>query len=205
VLLGSALYGYGIETIETLRGFDPRFSRAAAGLDQIAQNFFILVAFGFIGTFIVLAVKLARRGTSHKDGLVLLAFRYAIGATMIAFAAGIWMSVIQGRYTGAAGNILPLHAFGFHSLQGIPLVAWLFSQSATPDREARRWVHAAGTAWVAACLGIAWQTATGRPVTEVSPAILVVVIALSCWLFCAVRALQASRVPRVLVVRSPAA
>jgi hypothetical protein len=28
-LLGSVLTGYGLETIETLRGFDPRFSRVA--------------------------------------------------------------------------------------------------------------------------------------------------------------------------------
>lgn len=162
-----------------------------------------LTAVGFIGTFVVLSVKLARRGTSGADGLILLALRYAIGATLLAFAAGIWMSAIQGRYTGAAGNILLLHALGFHSLQAIPVVAWLFSRSALPEPAARRWVHAAGAAWVTVCLAIAWQTAAGRPVTEPSPAILAATVVLFCWLLSTGRAIQAWRTCRP--VPSPAA
>ena len=91
---------------------------------------------------------------------------------MIAFADGIWMSAIQGRFTGAAGNILLLHAFGFHALQAIPVVAWLFSRSRVPERVARVWVHAAGMACVAACLAIAWHPAAGLPLSEPSLPIL---------------------------------
>jgi hypothetical protein len=124
---------------------------------------------------------------------------------MIAFAAGIWMSAIQGRYTGAAGNILLLHAFGFHSLQAIPVVAWLFSRSSVAEHEGRLWVHAAGVAWLAACLAIAWQTAAGRPVSEPSPAILAALVVLFCWVLSAVRALQAWRASRLAPVMWPAA
>ncbi|TME33367.1 MAG: hypothetical protein E6I75_15540 [Chloroflexi bacterium] len=133
----------------------------------------------------------------------MLGLRYAIGATMLAFSAGIWMSVNQGRYTGAAGNILPLHALGFHALQAVPLVAWLFSLSATPEREARPWVHAAGAAWLTACLGIAWQTAAGRPVTEPSLAMLATVVLLFGWLLSAVHAFQAWRASRPRAVLQP--
>jgi hypothetical protein len=57
---------------------------------------------------------------------------------MFAFAGGLWMIVIQGRKTGVAGNILPLHAAGFHGLQAVPIVAILFRRSTLSDRLARR-------------------------------------------------------------------
>jgi hypothetical protein len=203
--VGLALYAYGMETIQQLRGIDPRFSRVGGLVDGLVGTGFVLVALGLIVMFSILAVTLVRRGTRGADGLVVLGLRYAIGATMLAFAAGVWMSAIGGRYTGESGNILPLHAFGFHALQAIPLVAWLFSRSNTPEHEARRWVHAAGAAWLAACLGIAWQTALGRAVTEPSPPILAALVVLVCWLVCAVRAAQAWRASRLsTAVPSPA-
>jgi hypothetical protein len=186
--IGLALYAYGMETIQQLRGIDPRFSRVGGLVDGLVGTGFVLVALGLIVTFSILAVKLVRRGTAGADGLVLLGLRYAIGATMLAFAAGVWMSAIGGRYTGEAGNILPLHALGFHALQAIPLLAFLFSHSATPDPVARRWVHTAGLAWLAACVLIAWQTALGRAVTDPSPLILAALVVLFCWLVCAIRA-----------------
>jgi hypothetical protein len=205
VSVGLALYAYGMETIQQLRGIDPRFSRVAGPVDSLVGTGFVLVALGLIVMFSILAVKLVRRGTGGADGLVLLGLRYAIAAAMLAFAAGVWMTAVGGRYTGAAGNILPLHAFGFHALQAIPLVAWLFSRSMTPEQEARQWVHTAGVAWLAACLAIAWQTAVGRAVTEPSPAILAALVVLFGWLLCAARALQAWRASRVSAAPSPAA
>lgn len=201
---GGTLYAYGIETIQTLRGIDPRFTRVGGPVDQIAGSVFGAIAMLLIAVFTVLAVKLVRRGTGGPEGLILLAFRYAIVATMIAFAAGIWMSFNQGRYTGAAGNILPLHAFGFHSLQAIPLVAWLFSRSAVADQEARAWVHRAGIAWNAACVANAWQTAAGASVTELSPAILAASIAVLAWCVCAIRAASAWRAATGRAVTRPA-
>ena len=204
VSIGLALYAYGMETIQQLRGIDPRFSQVGGPVDALVGTGFVLVALGLIVMFSILAVKLVRRGTGGTDGLVLLGLRYAIGATMLAFAAGVWMSAIGGRYTGESGNILPLHAFGFHALQAIPLVGWLFSRSSAPQQEARRWVHTAGVAWLAACVGIAWQTAFGRAVTEPSPPILAALVVLFCWLVCAVRAAQAWRASRLSAAPSPA-
>ncbi len=96
------------------------------------------------------------------------------------------------------------HALGFHALQAVPLVAWLFSRSLAPEQEARPWVHAAGAAWLTACLGIAWQTAAGRPVTEPSLAMLATVVVLFGWLVCAARALRAWRASRPRAVLQPA-
>jgi hypothetical protein len=85
-VVGFTLYGYAIETIQTLRGLDPRFTRAGGSADVIAGIVFGVLAILLIGAFVVLIVKLARRGTDGPDGLVLLAFRYASVATMVAFA-----------------------------------------------------------------------------------------------------------------------
>jgi hypothetical protein len=191
-----ALYAYGAETVQQLRGIDPRFSRVAGPVDAIFGNIFALVSLGLIAMFVILAVRLARRGTGGADGLLLLGLRYAGAATMLAFAGGIWMIANGGRHTGAAGTILILHALGFHALQATPLVAWLFSRSTVAGPEARRWVHAAGLAWCAACLGVAWQTALGQPLSEPSPAMLLTLVALGGWSLSAARGLQAGRLSR---------
>src|SRR5262245_1110791 len=197
------LFAYGVETVQPLRGLDPRFSQVAGPVDSLIGGLFALDSLGLIALFVVLAVRLFRGGTAGADGLVPLGLRYAVGATMLAFAAGISMIVVQGRHTGAAGNILPLHALGFHGLQAIPLVAWLFSRSAMPEPEARRWVHAAGLAWCAACLGIAWQTAQGQHPTAPSPAMLLTLVVLCGWLLSAARALQAARASSRAATASP--
>jgi hypothetical protein len=190
---GLALYAYGIETIQTLRGLDPRFSRAGGPLDQLAGLLFFQAALGLITTFGILGVKLWVRKAAGAERLMLLAIRYASLATAIAFAAGLWMSAIHGRRTGVGGNILPLHAIGFHGLQGIPVVAWLLSRSRATYDESRRWVHVAGVAWLAACLAIAWQTVAGRPVRELSPATMLACALMVTWGVIAARAGQTYR------------
>ena len=184
-------YAYTTETLQTLRGLDPRFTKVGAPLDKIAGGLFFLIAMGVVTLFAILAVKLLRRETQGADGLLMLGLRYAIGAAMLAFAAGIWMSAIAGRKFGPAGNILPLHAVGFHGLQAVPLVAWLLSGSNLSDADARPWVHFAGVAWIAACLAIAWQTAAGAPVTEFSIAMAIAVLFVLVWSFTALRAARA--------------
>ncbi len=186
--VGLIAYAYGLETIQTLRGLDPRFTKVGAPWDQILGGVFFLVALGIIALFVILAVKLVRRGTLGAQGLVLLSIRYAIAATTIAFAAGIWMSAIAGRHVGAAGNILPLHAIGFHGLQAVPLVGWLLARSSISGPDARRWVHLAGAGWIAACLAIAWQTAAGQPITEFSTAMALAVFFVLAWSMIALRA-----------------
>jgi len=189
--IGLVTYAYGTETLQTLRGLDPRFTKVGSPFDRIAGGVFFVVALGVVALFCILAVKLLRRDTSGTDGILLLAIRYGIAATMLAFAAGVWMSAMAGRKFGAQGNILPLHAIGFHGLQAVPIVAWFLSRSQLSHRDARRWVHLTGICWNAACLGIAWQTAAGEPIAEFSIAMALAAAFVLVWAAGAVRALLA--------------
>ena len=179
--VGLFAYAFGIENIQIFRGLDPRFSRAAGPIDQILGGVFFLAALGTLVMFVIMTTKFFRRDRADRDSLVLLAIRYGSVAALGAFGAGIWMSLIQGRLTGESGNILPLHALGFHGLQAVPLVALLLVWSAADQRESRQWVHLTGIAWLIACAAVALQTVAGRSIFDVSPAILVTAFVLTVW------------------------
>jgi hypothetical protein len=165
LLIGLVLFSYGIETLQAFRGLDPRFSRVAGPLDQIAGGVFFLVALAIMCCFIALVVAYFR-GPADS---VAIAVRYGSIASFIAFGVGICMSVVtRGRYVPQAGNLLALHAAGFHGLQAVPLVALLLQWSGTAERISRRRVHVAGLAWLGACLAIAWQSGSGRTIEELS-------------------------------------
>ena len=68
-------------------------------------------------------------------------------------------------------------------------MAWLFLHSTVRGAEARRSVHTGGIAWIVACLALAWQTAAGGAVTDLSPATVLAIVAWLVWLISAVRAL----------------
>ena len=178
---GIFLYSFTIETGQIARGIDPRFTEAGSVTDQLLGALFGITALGMIVTFVVLGVKLWRRGTDGTAGPLLLSIRYAAVAAMGAFAAGIWMSVVRGSEIGDGGSILPLHAAGFHGLQALPLVAILLGWAGIEAERARPWIHAAGGAWVAAVAALAWQTALGRPVLEPAPATAVAAASLLAW------------------------
>ena len=112
---------------------------------------------------------------------------------LIGFLAGMWLSANQGRFVGEAGNLLPLHAAGFHAVQAVPLIALMLAWSSVSTDAARRWVHLAGAAWTAACLAIWWQTAHGRPVTDLAGTGILAVILLATWAIVALRGLVAWR------------
>jgi hypothetical protein len=164
------LYALGMETVQIARGIDPRFTKVGSVADQILGGFFFLAAMGMIVTFAIVAWKVFSRRMDGADGPLLLALRYGAVATFGAFAAGMWMSAVQGSRAGAEGSILPLHAIGFHGLQALPLVAILLTWAGVAAHRARPWIHAAGFAWLAACAAVAWQTAQGRSVLELAPA-----------------------------------
>jgi hypothetical protein len=140
-----------------------------------------LVAIGMIVMFVILVKGFFRRDRADAHSPLLLAIKYGCLAMVAAFGSGLWMSAIAGRHTGAAGNILPLHALGFHGLQAIPIIALLLSWSGASDAETRKWVHFTGIAWVTACAAIAWQTFIGRSIVEISPATLASVFFLAAW------------------------
>jgi hypothetical protein len=191
-MIGLALYAFAIETVQQFRGIDPRFSRAEPA-SQILGLLFFISALGITVLAIALAARAFEFRTTGRRGLLVLAARWAGASMLIGFLAGIWLSANQGRAVGAAGNLLPLHAAGFHAGQAIPLVAWLLAWPAVPVHTAHRWVNIAGAAWAAACVAIWWQTALGRAVTDLRGAGIIAVILFGFWMLAAVRGLIAWR------------
>jgi hypothetical protein len=192
-LIGLALFGYGVETIQIFRGYDPRFSRVSSPLDQAIGGVFFLSALGILICFLVLMTRFFFRPTTGEDGALILALRYATAASLLAFGVGISMSALGGPRIGEGGNLLPLHAAGFHGLQAIPLVALLLGWARVPEGKARSAVHVSGAAWLAACAAIAWQTSSGRSVLEPSAATLIAAAVLLGWALTLARAFLAFR------------
>ena len=186
LMVGAMVYAYGIETVQAMRGLDPRFSRVAGPVDQALGGVFLLDAIFIMGLFTLLAVKYFRAPSAP----LVIAVRYGTLACYTAFGVGILMSAINGRYVGDEGNLLVLHAAGFHGLQAVPLVALLF-QWGNADRSTRRpLVHLAGLSWCGGCLAIGWQSGSGAAVMEISAATVVTGI---CLLTFAVTAVLAAR------------
>jgi hypothetical protein len=183
------LFALGMENVQIARGIDPRFTRVGSVADQVLGGFFFLAAVGMIVLFAIQAWKILARRMDGADGPLLLALRYAGAATFGAFAAGMWMSAAGGSHVGAA-SILPLHAVGFHGLQALPLVAILLAWAGVAPGRARPSIHAAGAAWLAACAGVAWQTAQGRAALEPSLANAIAAGALLAWAIVAALALR---------------
>jgi len=192
-MIGLGIYAFGIETIQQFRGIDPRFSQAEPA-SQIFGAIFFASALGIMSLAVALAVRAFEVPVSGRRGLLVIAARWAGGPMLMGFLAGIWLSANQGRLVGEAGNLLPLHAAGFHAVQAVPLVALMLAWSRVPTEVARRWVHVAGAGWAAACLAIWWQTALGRAVTDFATAAgLAAVVLLGLWALSALRALVAWR------------
>ncbi|PZD96328.1 hypothetical protein DNH61_08845 [Paenibacillus sambharensis] len=164
IILG--LYGYFTETIQNFRGLNPRFTEGGTVLDSYISLLFVIDALLLVLVYAWFAVPFFSSKAAGKRPLLVLAARYAIMATMLSFAAGIWLSVNQGRFTGAEGNIIWLHGIGFHALQAIPLTAWLGERAALSDTARRSFVRWTGIAYILGLLFIGWQTYLGQAVFE---------------------------------------
>jgi hypothetical protein len=192
-MIGLLIYAFGIETIQQFRGIDPRFSQAEPG-SQIFGLFFFVSAMGIMSLSIALAARAFDAPTTGRRGLLVVAARWAGASMLMGFLAGFWLSGNSGRLVGEAGNVLPLHAAGFHAVQAIPLVALMLAWSRVPVESARRWVHTAGAAWALACMAVWWQTAFGRAVTDLATGAGIAAVALlGLWTLTALRALVAWR------------
>lgn len=192
------IYAFGIETVQQLRGIDPRFSQAEPASQLFGMLFFIS-AMGIAALSIALAARAFEMPTTGRRGLLVLAARWASASMLIGFLAGFYLSANQGRFVGEAGNLLPLHAAGFHAVQAMPLVGLLFAWSAASTTSARRWLHVAGAAWASACVAVWWQTALGRAVTDVRGAGTLAAICLGIWALAALRAVVAWATTRAAV------
>jgi hypothetical protein len=192
-MMGLGIYAFGIETIQQFRGIDPRFSQAEPG-SQVLGAIFFASALGIMTLAVALAARAFEASAIGRRGLLVIAARWAGVSMLMGFLAGFWLSANQGRFVGEAGNLLPLHAAGFHAVQAVPLVALMLAWSRVPLDAARGWVHVAGAAWAAACLAIWWQTALGRAVTDLATAAGgAAVVLLGLWALSALRALVAWR------------
>jgi hypothetical protein len=175
------LTSYAIETVQAFRGLDPRFSAVAGPIDQAIGGVFFLIAQGVMICALIVVWKYFRPATAHLPHALRLAVRYGTFASVVAFGIGDVMSAVGGRSMGEAGNLLPLHAAGFHGLQAVPLVALLLVWANLPADRAARTTHMAGIAWLVACLAIALQTFGGRAVLDASALTAVAVLALVSW------------------------
>src|SRR5690606_26159326 len=119
---GLIVFSLGVENIQAWRGLDPRFSEIAGPVDQAIGGLFLIAAIGVMALFIVLLVSFARPGALPDHPGLRLALRYAAAGSLMGFGVGIAMSLIGGREVGAGGDLMLVHAAGFHALQAVPLV-----------------------------------------------------------------------------------
>ncbi|MFD2330506.1 hypothetical protein ACFSR7_14745 [Cohnella sp. GCM10020058] len=169
VYIGLALYAYGAETIQNFRGVNPRFVENGSAFDQAVGNIFGFVAMLLIVFYLYVGVQFFRARAYRLRPEMAIGIRYAMIAVTVSFAAGIWISVGQSRFTGAEGNIIWLHGLGFHALQAVPLVAWLAERTSANARARRAIVHIAGISYLLGLAAIGWLTIEGRTLLEWSP------------------------------------
>ncbi|MFF3925255.1 hypothetical protein [Paenibacillus lactis] len=160
-----ALYSYFAETVQNFRGVDPRYVQNGSVFDEAVSNLFVLVALLLVLFYVIIAVQYFRRRVLNANPEIVLGIRYAMIAVIISFAAGIWISINSGRFTGAGGNIIWLHGFGFHALQVVPFAAWLSMITLNP---ASRFIviHLTGICYLLGLMSIGWQTLLGYTLFE---------------------------------------
>ncbi|SFD77039.1 hypothetical protein SAMN05216378_1356 [Paenibacillus catalpae] len=166
VYIGLALYSYGAETIQNFRGVNPRFVESDSIFDQTVGNIFTFVALFLVLFYVYLGVQFFRAKAYKIRPAIALSVRYAMIAVIISFAAGIWISANQGRYTGADGNIIWLHGLGFHALQAVPVVALLAERTYAKMSVRNKLIHITGLAYLLGLIATGWQTFNGNTIME---------------------------------------
>ncbi|MCA0758479.1 hypothetical protein KP806_25820 [Paenibacillus sp. N4] len=186
----ATLYSYAVETIQHFRGINPRFTREGTLADTIFGGLFGLESLIIIIVTVLVAISFFRKRRTDDRVLTVLGIRYAFLSTMLAFAGGIWMIALQGRYTGDQGNLIVSHGLGFHALQALPLLGLLLEHAQVDGKRARTIVHAGSIAWTSALVLIMLQTALGRTVFELGPLPILACILLLLWLAAAAVAVR---------------
>lgn len=177
LLIGAALYAYGIETIQHFRGINPRFTQAGSVIDIAAGGIFGLVSLLLVILTVLLTIQFFR----IKSDTLILATRYAFLSILAANIAGIWMIMLQDRFIGDSGNFIVLHGIGFHALQTLLLPGWLLQKSQASGRFKKTMVHVGGGAWMLAILLIGVQTGMGRSAFELAPFPVLAAASLLVW------------------------
>jgi hypothetical protein len=161
VFVAMVAFSLLVENVQSWRGLNPRFSRVAGVPDQILGGIFFLSALVIFWLFIDLISTFFRRTSLTDHPLLRDALRFASAATVLAFSVGIVMSLVGSRMVAGSGNLMPIHAAGFHALQAVPLVALLLRRTSLGAAGARAVVRLAGTGWLLLCVGLVVQAAMG--------------------------------------------
>ena len=179
-MVGLTLFSYGMETVQAWRGLNPRFTAAGGPLDQALGGVFFLAALGIMVLFIILMVPFFRRHAIQDHPSLRLALRYAAGGAMLAFGVGILMSAVGDRSI-ADGDLMLLHAGGFHALQAVPLVALFLGAGDTDRPTTMGWIHLAGAGWLLLCVGLGAQALAGWSPGRPTPFLALTVVGALGW------------------------
>lgn len=178
-IVGCSLYAFLMENGQAWRGLDPRFSAIAGPADRMLGGVFFLSALVLMGLFLEMVAAFFRDESLPDHPRLRVALRYGAVAAMASFGVGIVMSFVNGRAVLGGGNLMPLHAAGFHGLQAIPIIALLLGRAAVPAGLSV--VHAAGAGWLLLCAGLLAQAMLGLPPAQPSPALAVSVLGALMW------------------------
>lgn len=164
----ATMYSYAIVTIQNFRGFNPRFSQKGSLIDAIGGMLFGVISLMLVTLTIWLAIHFLRMRAPFNRPLLMVGVRYAFLSILAANLSGIWMILLQDRFTGEAGNLIVLHGIGFHALQTLIIPAWLLEKSDLNERYKKRLLHSGSIAWMLMIGVIGIQTALGRTVFELT-------------------------------------
>jgi hypothetical protein len=178
----AGLYSYAIETIQHFRGINPRFSQAGSVIDMIGGMLFGVVSLLFVTLALLLMIQFFRIKYPFERPLLIIGIRYAFLSVLLANMAGIWMILLQDRFTGYAGNLIVLHGMGFHALQTLILPGWILEKSQVNGGYKKRLIHYGSMAWMLSIILIGFQTALGRSVFELTVLPILAGILLLIWL-----------------------
>lgn len=182
-MVGLSLFSFGVETIQSLRGLDPRFSNIAGPIDLAIGGIFFGAAIAILVLFLILMRSFFQPGAIPDHPMLAIALRYGAAGSMMAFGVGIAMgALLNGRIVAGAGNLMPLHAAGFHGLQAVPLVALLLGTLSFRNGEGRTIVHLAGAGWIALCTGLLAQAVAGNPTLSITPELGLSAVGALAWL-----------------------
>ncbi|KKI94074.1 membrane protein [Bacillus sp. SA1-12] len=182
LLITASLYSYGVETIQNFRGLNPRFSQYGTVSDSISGMLFALVSLLLIILTCLMMLQFFRIKPPFERPLLILGIRYAFLSVFIANLAGIWMILLQGRYTGDAGNIIILHGISFHALQTLVLLGWLLDRVQGKTTMKKVLLHSGSIAWMLSIIIIGIHTAFGHSVFELTLLPILTGILLLIWL-----------------------
>ena len=161
-LVVCVLYSYVFEVTQHARGLDPRLSEFWTLSDNALSYVYLLTSQGYVLIGLLLALAFFRRSTEGPEGPLVVAVRYALVTTGMAFGAGYLMLSGGRGHVSGDGSWLVLHAYGSHGLQAVPLLAWLLGRTPSLASLHRALVHVGGWAWLLGGVAIVCQTASGR-------------------------------------------